>query len=71
MASRKNFTPGKGKYYFTVRSAPNNITMYRKTRKEAIEIYQHYKKVGKDIEWLGKWDGKKFVESTPPQASAA
>jgi len=25
-----------------------------------------YKKVGKDAEWLGCWDGKRFQESTAP-----
>lgn len=66
MASRKNFTMGVGKYYFTVKSVPNNITIYRKTKEAAVHSYQQYQKVGKDCEWLGKWDGKKFTESNPP-----
>ncbi|MEN0007043.1 MAG: hypothetical protein AAF798_23030 [Bacteroidota bacterium] len=66
MALRKNFTMGKGNYYFTVKSIPNNITIYRKTKEAAAQTYRNYIKVGKDCEWLGKWDGKKFTESSPP-----
>jgi hypothetical protein len=66
MALRKNFTMGVGNYYFTVKSIPNNITIYRKTKEAAVMTYRQYVKVGKDCEWLGKWDGKKFQESNPP-----
>jgi hypothetical protein len=67
MASRKNYTMGVGNYYFTIKSLPNNITIYRKTREAAEHAYLSYLRVGKDCEWLGKWDGKKFHESTPPK----
>ena len=70
MRSKKNFTMGKGKYYFTIKSTPNNITMYRKTKQAAADAFMRYKRLGKEVEWLGKWDGKKFTESSTPAASA-
>ena len=67
MANRKNFTMGVGHYYFTIKSVPNNITIYRKTKEAAEQAYLSYVRVGKDCEWLGKWDGKNFKENHPPQ----
>jgi hypothetical protein len=69
MRSKKNFTMGKGKWYFTIKSTPNNITMYRKTKQAAADAFTRYRRLGKEVEWLGKWDGKKFQESSSPAAS--
>lgn len=69
--SKKNFSPGKGKYYFTIKSMPNNITISRKDKNLAADAFRRYQKAGKEIEWLGKWDGKKFTEDTPPASVAA
>ena len=66
MRSSKKFDYGEGKYYFTLKSSPSNITMHRKSKEEAKETYKKYYNLGKDMEWHGKWDGKKFVESTAP-----
>jgi hypothetical protein len=66
MRPKKSFALGEGKYYFTVKSIPNNITMFRKTRESAVEAFRRYRSLGKECEWLGQWDGKKFVESNPP-----
>ena len=71
MKFSKNFSPGKGKYYFTIKSVPNNITISRKNKDAAASAFRRYLKAGKEIEWLGKWDGKKFTESNPPNAVAA
>jgi len=71
MRFSKNFSPGKGKYYFTIKSIPNNITIYRKNKDAAASAFRRYKKAGKEVEWLGKWDGKKFTENSPPAAAAA
>jgi hypothetical protein len=71
MRSKKNFAMGKGKYYFTVKSVPNNITIFRKTKEAAVEAFRSYKSVGKEVEWLGRWDGKKFTESTVPEVQAS
>jgi hypothetical protein len=62
---------GKGKYYFMIKSVPNNITIYRKTKEAALAAYRKYEKAGKEIEWLGKWDGKKFTDSSFPAAQTA
>ncbi len=71
MKLRKNFAMGKGKYYFTIKSVPNNITIFRKSKDAAIATFKKYQKAGKEIEWLGKWDGKKFVDSSMPAALAS
>ncbi len=71
MRWKKKFAMGKGKYYFTIKANPNNITIFRNTKRAATEAFMKYHRLGKEIEWLGKWDGKKFTESSPPvQASA-
>ncbi len=60
---------GKDKYYFTIKAMPNNITIYRSDKSAAIDAFLKYKSLGKECEWLGKWDGKKFTESSEPALS--
>jgi hypothetical protein len=62
----KKFNFGEGKYYFTVKSVPNNITIYRKNKEAAVAAYRRYVQLGKDCEWHGCWNGKQFTESSPP-----
>ncbi len=57
---------GKGKYYFTIKSNPNNITIFRNSKRSAVDAFMKYYRLGKEVEWLGKWDGKKFIENSPP-----
>lgn len=64
--SRKSFDYINGQYYFSIKSSPNSITIFRKNRDAAVEAFCHYKLVGKEVEWLGKWNGKAFVESSAP-----
>ncbi len=71
MRLRKKYAMGKGKYYFTIKSVPNNITIFRKTKAAAVAAFRKYQKAGKEIEWLGKWDGKKFTEDSMPAALKA
>jgi len=59
---------GSGKYYFQVRSGQSMITINRKSKPAAVTTYLHYKRIGKNCEWLGKWNGKKFIESTAPSS---
>ena len=66
MASRKHYTMGAGKYYFSIRSGQQQIRMNRKDKDEASYAYHSYLEVGKNCEWLGKWNGKKFEDTTPP-----
>lgn len=66
MRYKKKFDYGKGKYYLVIKSIPNNITMFRRTKEAAVDAFQSYAAVGKPIEWLGKWNGRKFVEDNPP-----
>ena len=69
MASRKKWTMGEGKWYFTIKSNPNNITIYRKTKKAALRAFNRYKRLGKEVDWLGKWNGKKFEDTSMPAAA--
>ena len=69
MRPNKNISLGKDKYYFTIKSTPNNITIFRKTQKAAVDAFQQYKKIGKECEWLGRWNGKKFIETSLPEAA--
>ena len=69
MRRRNSFEYGEGKYYFMIKSYPNNITIHRKDKEKAISAFRNYREAGKDIEWLGKWNGKIFIESNIPQSS--
>ena len=71
MRKKKGFDFGKGKYYLTIVDFPNNITFHRLDKAAAVRAYEHYNAIGKKIEWLGKWDGKKFIESKAPQVADA
>lgn len=63
--SSKKFEFGKGIYYFNINKGSNsNITIKRTDKNKAIEAFNTYVKSYKEnAEWLGKWDGTKFVES--------
>jgi hypothetical protein len=62
--STKKFDFGEGIYYFNIRKGYNSvITIKRMKKQKALQDFSNYKKSYKDVEWLGKWDGKKFVES--------
>ena len=63
---RKNFSLGKGKYYFNLKTGHSVITIHRDEKQDAVNSYLSYKKIGKSVEWLGKWTGRKFAENTPP-----
>lgn len=61
--SNSGFSWGKGNFYFTIKDSPRNITMFRKDKSSALYTYDRYVQEGKDVEWLGQWDGKKFIET--------
>ena len=62
----KGFDYADGIYYFTIKSTPNNITIHRTNKADAAQSYIQYCKLGKNVEWHGRREGKKFVDSTPP-----
>ncbi len=68
---KKHFTLGVGKWYFNIRTGQQNITMSRAEKKDAVYAYLNYLELGKDCEWLGRWEGKKFSETTAPSNKAA
>ncbi len=61
---KKHFTLGIGNYYFSVRNGSSDIMIKRKKKQEALNAYHSYQKIGKDCEWHGCWDGKKFKEGS-------
>ena len=63
---RKKFEIGVGKYYFNVLSGPQTVMIHRVEKKQAVNMYETYKKLGKNCEWLGKWNGKNFEEAEEP-----
>lgn len=66
MRRKKNYVLRKDAYYFTVKTSPRDITIFRQTKEAATEAFSRYHSVGKKLEWLGKWTGKKFEEATTP-----
>lgn len=62
---------GVGKYYFNVNSGNSSILIHRDTKRDALLQYQSYKRIGKDCEWLGNWNGKSFDESSLPSSAKA
>lgn len=70
MAKKKGFTMTPGLYYFNIKMGyQNTITISRKSKEEATYAYSSYLKQKKDCEWLGKWDGKKFVDNVFTEAA--
>ncbi len=57
---RKGFAFAAGTYYFQIKSKPNNITISRKDEEQAKDRFEHYESIGKNIEWMGMWNGKAF-----------
>lgn len=62
MRKKKGFDFGKGKYYLIIVDFLNNIIFYRLDKVVVVRVYEYYNVIGKKVEWLGKWDGKKFIE---------
>ena len=64
MRKKKNFTKAVGNYFFDIKMGFNNtVTIRRETKDEAIFAFRSYLKQRKECEWLGKWDGEKFVDT--------
>ncbi len=66
MARRsKKFDYGKGKYYFDILNGNSAITISRATKEEAVYALDNYIKIGKNTNWHGVWNGKKFEDTDP------
>lgn len=68
---KKKFELGVGKYYFNIRNGQQNITLSRSEKSDAVYAYLNYVELGKECEWLGRWEGKKFSENTAPNKRVA
>jgi len=67
---KKHFTLGIGKYYFNIRNGQQKITICRAEKKDAVYAYLNYLELKKDVEWMGRWEGKKFSETESPSKAA-
>ena len=67
MARRKSkrFEFGKGIYYFVVKKGyRSEIIIKRLSLKKALQAFKYYAKSSAgQTEWLGKWQGEKFVDT--------
>ena len=66
MRRKKGFKKSEGVYYFNIVAGYNNtITISRPTKEEAAYAFSNYLKQKKkeNCEWLGQWNGKKFIDS--------
>jgi hypothetical protein len=64
MQRKKGFKMTEGVYYFNISGGyNNNITIFRNTREEAENAFSNYQKQHKECEWLGQWNGSKFIDS--------
>lgn len=66
MRRKSSYAYKRDVYYFTIKSSPRDITMFRDSIDDAARTYASYQAIGKKVEWLGKWNGKKFEENTVP-----
>ena len=70
MRKKKAFKKTEGHYFFNIKMGyQNSITISRKTRAEAVHAFANYLKQRKDCEWLGRWDGKNFVDTEYREAA--
>lgn len=69
MRRKKGFEYGTGKYYLTILESSSNITLFRSSREEAVKTYQHYRALGKTVEWHGLWNGKTFTDEKVAEPS--
>lgn len=61
--STKKFEFGKGIYYIEINKGyQSSITIKRTSKDKALEAFRSYSKNQQKVTWLGKWDGKKFIE---------
>lgn len=64
MQKKKGFKFTTGMYYFNIKTGYNsNITISRNKKEEAVYAFSNYLKQRKECEWLGQWEGNKFVEN--------
>jgi hypothetical protein len=69
MRKKKEFSKTIGNYFFDVNMGYSSITISRENKEEAVHAYVSYVRQKKQCEWLGKWDGKAFVDTAVPKAA--
>lgn len=63
MRRKKKFKMISGFYFFNIKMGyQNTILISRKNREEAEYAFENYLKQKKESEWLGQWDGEKFID---------
>lgn len=69
MRNKKSYKLLTDYYFFNIKMGPQgNMMVSRETREEALYAFRKYLKQRKDCDWLGRWNGKSFVESEPKLA---
>lgn len=64
MSKRSHYKKTVGYYFFSIKMGYNNtITISRQNKKDAEYAFSNYLKQKKDCEWLGQWDGKKYIDN--------
>jgi len=53
-------------YYFVIKSPTKETTIRRATKQAALNAFQHYLSLGKELEWQGKWTGNAFQDTETP-----
>ena len=64
MARKSHYKKAIGSYFFNIKMGYNNtIVISRKNKSDAEYAFENYIKQKKVVEWLGKWEGKKFSDT--------
>jgi len=50
-------------YYIQVKAANSSTKIVRQSKEAAIAAYHYYLQLGREVVWLGKWNGQSFEEA--------
>lgn len=52
------------RYYLKIMTPSSSTQIARSTKASAKIAYQHYLQQGREVIWLGKWNGQAFEDTT-------
>jgi len=52
------------RYYLKIMTPNSSTTITRSTKASAMIAYQYYHDQGREVIWLGKWNGQTFEDTT-------
>jgi len=50
-------------YYIQVKAASSSTKIVRQSKEAAIAAYHYYLQLGREVVWLGKWNGQFFEDA--------